>query len=811
MIIYFFICNIIIEERKGATKMKKRLLSILSLSIVAMLAAGCNSNKGASQNSSSQKSETQSSEVVSESSQEQSSETQSSSEELSSYGEENTSSEEVSSEEQSSESETTSSEEEQPELQGLDLYLSQFLNGTGLTLPSLTSYELNYHTLYYYEYGYYFVSAFVEDEEDVIAPALAAAMANTNWAVYNDDDYPIEDYGYMFADDATNPTKAELNFINDGSYFALTLYRLDGGFGIVDVSDVDTNWYVDYINFYNYSKLEELPVASINQYFQLSLDNIPFVNVNELVYYEGYDAENSRYYINVVIEGKKGASLANAFESAGYEVITEVQTTYDIDWDNYEIVEVQYNAYRVFDADHLIYISFDESSEDVTSINFNAFTDVYSDELDDGAQWDANATELMEAQLGEVLPLFPIGAGYEVVVGEDDDGYRYLAIIDTYYKDLSNDIIDVLLGYGFVYEDYGDYSYYVLDNHYVYMEVEFYYYDGNEVVIWLSESDYVPATSVIFSVSEVEIVAGASYQLEYTLYPEDAESTVSFESSNTDVATVDEDGLVTISSTAAVDATAIITITTSEGITDTCTFIVKGNTPEYLHIDQGSFEIGVGHEVQLTYTLYPVGSASEEVPVWSIVTTDPKVTVSQSGLLTVPEDAEIDNTVEVTVQVGAFAETIEVHIVAGEVVDVLNQEAFGLTPGDSSYAEHDATGLNGSYHAQCAATKGIQLRSKNSNSGIVGNCDGKVCRSITIEFDASTYVPSASRSVDIYASNSPFTIADMYNGGATKVGSIEFDADQLTQTYEFTADYQYIGIRSNNGAVYLNAIEVTWH
>ena len=110
----------------------------------------------------------------------------------------------------------------------------------------------------------------------------------------------------------------------------------------------------------------------------------------------------------------------------------------------------------------------------------------------------------------------------------------------------------------------------------------------------------------------------------------------------------------------------------------------------------------------------------------------------------------------------------------------------------------------------CCCNDGIQLRSKSSDSGIIGHFEGRACKSITITFDPNTEVPNKERKVDIYASNSPFTIEDMFGDSVTKVGTITFDKNNLTQTYTFTDNYSYIGFRSADGAVYLPSIEIVW-
>ena len=94
----------------------------------------------------------------------------------------------------------------------------------------------------------------------------------------------------------------------------------------------------------------------------------------------------------------------------------------------------------------------------------------------------------------------------------------------------------------------------------------------------------------------------------------------------------------------------------------------------------------------------------------------------------------------------------------------------------------------------------IQLRSKNSNSGIVTTVSGGKAKSVTI------VVESGSNTLDIYGSNTPFSAAgDLYNTTATKLGSLS-----ASGTLNITGDYEYIGLRSNNGALYLTSISIVW-
>ena len=140
---------------------------------------------------------------------------------------------------------------------------------------------------------------------------------------------------------------------------------------------------------------------------------------------------------------------------------------------------------------------------------------------------------------------------------------------------------------------------------------------------------------------------------------------------------------------------------------------------------------------------------------------------------------------------------------AEDVTDVLTATSFAATnttytdftnvsfTSDAVYAGNSAKTSNG----------GIQLRSKNSNSGIVSTISGGKVKSVSIT------VESGSNTVDVYGSNTAYTAAsDLYgNNKGTKLGSLS-----ASGTVTVSDDYAYVGIRSNNGAIYLTNITIVW-
>lgn len=214
------------------------------------------------------------------------------------------------------------------------------------------------------------------------------------------------------------------------------------------------------------------------------------------------------------------------------------------------------------------------------------------------------------------------------------------------------------------------------------------------------------------------------------------------------------------------------------------------------------------------YTLGAVGNTAT----WLTVTPASDGTIlftAAANTETVARDVNV--TVAVMKDGAAFA-TITIAVsqkefgaVATFVTDVLTQATFGVSGTNYTTKEGIKKGASGIesdavYDAQLAGDKGsIQLRSTNSNSGIVTTASGGNARKIVVEWNADT---AAARVLDIYGSDTPFTAAtELYNNGkGTKIGSIK----RSETTLEIEGNYPYIGFRSNSSAVYIMKIEITY-
>ena len=143
------------------------------------------------------------------------------------------------------------------------------------------------------------------------------------------------------------------------------------------------------------------------------------------------------------------------------------------------------------------------------------------------------------------------------------------------------------------------------------------------------------------------------------------------------------------------------------------------------------------------------------------------------------------------------------------VTDVLTNKTFAATT--SKYTDFSGkTASSTAVYAGNSATSygAIQLRSSNSNSGIVTTASGGKAVSITVTWDSST---NASRKLDIYGKNSAYDSAtNLYSSSTrgTNLGSLQYSDTPNTLTIE--GDYEYIGIRSNSGALYADEIKIVW-
>lgn len=148
------------------------------------------------------------------------------------------------------------------------------------------------------------------------------------------------------------------------------------------------------------------------------------------------------------------------------------------------------------------------------------------------------------------------------------------------------------------------------------------------------------------------------------------------------------------------------------------------------------------------------------------------------------------------------------------ITDVLNNDNT-VQNTSNSYADYTDVTISSDavYSLNAGGDKGsIQLRSKN-NSGIVTTTSGGTLKNVTVTFNSGTS-STGNRTLEVYAKNEPYaTPADLYSTETqgTKVASLtNTAAEGLTYSYAFEGEYQYIGLRSKDGAMYIDEIKIEW-
>ena len=132
--------------------------------------------------------------------------------------------------------------------------------------------------------------------------------------------------------------------------------------------------------------------------------------------------------------------------------------------------------------------------------------------------------------------------------------------------------------------------------------------------------------------------------------------------------------------------------------------------------------------------------------------------------------------------------------------------AADLAATSSSYVAFSNVQKNSNAkYAGATAKNGDNIQLNNNNNpykGIISTVSGGILKNISIEWG------SASKILDIYASNTAYTEMDNLWDN-TKKGT-KVTSFTTTGSYDFSNDYSYIGIRANDGALYLASVSITW-
>ena len=142
------------------------------------------------------------------------------------------------------------------------------------------------------------------------------------------------------------------------------------------------------------------------------------------------------------------------------------------------------------------------------------------------------------------------------------------------------------------------------------------------------------------------------------------------------------------------------------------------------------------------------------------------------------------------------------------VVDKLTLATTGVS-GTNYTAWSGKTVVSSAVYAGNSAgdKESIQLRSNNNNSGIITTASGGTLKSVTVKWHSDT---QSGRTLNIYGKNSAYSsAADLYSDATAGVllGTIVMGT---STTLTIDGAYTFIGLRSDNGAMYLTEVDIEW-
>lgn len=226
-----------------------------------------------------------------------------------------------------------------------------------------------------------------------------------------------------------------------------------------------------------------------------------------------------------------------------------------------------------------------------------------------------------------------------------------------------------------------------------------------------SFSSYAAATNIRMNISQATIQSGGQYQLSAIITPSDASKSLRWTSSNPNVATVNNNGLVTGRSS----GTSTITCTTTDGsnLSASCTITVAQLITS-ISI-QGSLEMNTGNTYRLSVSISPASATGKSLK-WNSSNGN-VATVSGDGTVTAKSPGTANITC-VTTDGSKKSATCTVTVKQGVTGITLNKTSATIGVGNSTQLTANVSPSN-------ATNKSVKWNSSNTGVATV-NGNGQV-------------------------------------------------------------------------------------
>ncbi len=216
-----------------------------------------------------------------------------------------------------------------------------------------------------------------------------------------------------------------------------------------------------------------------------------------------------------------------------------------------------------------------------------------------------------------------------------------------------------------------------------------------------------------------------------------------------------------------------------------------------------SYEVGDAFSFDGTCT------ATYSVTVNDVAQADDVKTVIPTSVSTPDMTVAGDKTITVTYTEDEVETSTTYNInVAAVEGDKLTRETTGVS--GTNYTDwSEKTGASGAEYAGNSAggNDAIQLRSDKNTSGIVSTATGGLIKKVKVAWNSNT---TSERTLNVYGSNTAYTAASELYGSGTQGTLLGTIVKGTSTELEITGDYEYVGVRSNSGAMYLTSITFVW-
>ena len=224
-----------------------------------------------------------------------------------------------------------------------------------------------------------------------------------------------------------------------------------------------------------------------------------------------------------------------------------------------------------------------------------------------------------------------------------------------------------------------------------------------------------------------------------------------------------------------------------------------------IEMSSASEELTVGGQVQLSATATPNNATNTDI-VWASFD-ESIATVTDSGLVTAV--AVGGTTITATAADGSNVYgSCSISVIPFNASDTLTRETTGVT-GTSYSSWSGKEGTSGAVYAgqSAGSNDSIQLRSNNSNSGIITTTSGGRIAKVVVDWNSNT---ASGRTINIYGKSSAYSSPeDLYSSGSqgTLLGTIAYGSQT---ELKISGDYSFVGVRSASGALYMTSITFVW-